>query len=375
MDRRIKTLVFSLVVFVTLSPLAFNVGAYAQIIENTSFLSLPELYERAKNSIVQIGVLAPTLNSTFDDMPFDAGFVYDKQGHIVTSLGAVPDEEDLVISFLNGTVFNATLIGSDYLSDLAVLSVHNITQERLIPLRLGNSTELEIGVRVAAIGNPFGISGVLTEGIVGRLEVVTPFEEEVVDDEETPSYVGIPSIVTDVPINPGSSGGPLLNLRGEVVGINNAVFSSTGEFAGLSFAVPSNAIKKIVPSLIAVGSYSHPWLGIEGRDITPQIAEAIGQKDTRGFLVERTVPGGPADIAGIRGNNTNVPVNVEGEEIETGGDILVAVDGQKVSTIGDIVAYLEREKEAGESVNLSVIGPDKQISDVKVELGTVPNLP
>lgn len=375
MDKRIKTLVFSLAVFVTLSPLVFNVGVYAQIIENISALSFPELYERTKNSVVQVGVLDPTFNSTFDDMPFDAGFVYDKQGHIVTSLGAVPNEEDLVVSFLNGTVYNATLIGSDYFSDLAVLSVHDIPQDKLIPLPLGNSTELEIGDQVAAIGNPFGISGVLTEGIIGRLEVVTPFEEEVVDDEETPSYVGIPSIVTDVPINPGNAGGPLLNLRGEVVGINNAVFSSTGEFAGISFAVPSNAIKKIVPSLIAVGSYSHPWLGIEGRDITPQIAEAIGQEDTRGFLVERTVPGGPADIAGIRGNSTNVTVNVEGEEIETGGDILVAIDGHVVSTIGDIVTYLEREKEAGESVNLSVLGPDKQFKDVKVELGTVPNSP
>ena len=249
--------------------------------------------------MVQIGVLEPTLNSTFEDMPFDAGFVYNKEGHIVTSSGAVPTEEDLVISFLDGTVYNATLVGSDYFSDLAVLSVDNITQEKLIPLPLGNSSELEVGEQVAAIGNPFGISGVLTEGAIGRLEVGIPFEEE---DEQIPSYLGTPSILTDVPINPGNAGGPLFNVRGEVVGINNAVYSSTGEFAGISFAVPSNAIKKIVPSLIAAGSYAHPWLGIEGRDITPQIAKSMGQSDITGFLVEDTVPGGPADIAGIRGD-------------------------------------------------------------------------
>lgn len=372
MEQRIKTLFFSLGVFVILFPLMFNLRVYAQSSENASVLSLPELYERAKNSVIQIGVLDPTLNSTFDDMPFDAGFVYDKEGHIVTSLGAVPDEEDLVVSFLNGTVYNATLIGSDYFSDLAVLSVDNIPHDKLIPLPLGNSSELEVGEQVAAIGNPFGISGVLTEGAIGRLEVIIPFEEGA-EDERIPSYLGIPSILTDVPINPGNSGGPLLNVRGEVVGINNAVYSSTGEFAGISFAVPSNAIKKIVPSLIAVGSYSHPWLGIEGRDITPQIAEAMGQSDTSGFLVENTVPGGPAAIAGIRGDSSNATVNIEGEEIGIGGDIVVAIDGHGVRTIGDIVTYLEREKEAGESVNLSVLGPDKQIREVKVELGAVPN--
>ena len=376
MEERISVFVFLVAaVFMILSPLVFNVRVDAQRSENTSVLSLPELYKRAENSVVQIGVLEPTLNSTFDDLPFDSGFVYDKEGHIVTSLGAVPDEEDLVISFLNGTVYNATLIGSDYLSDLAVLSIHDIPQGKLNPLPLGNSSELEVGEQVVAIGNPFGISGVLTEGAIGRLEVNMPFEQEgEVDGEQISPYLGIPSILTDVPINPGNSGGPLLNVKGEVVGINNAVYSSTGEFAGISFAVPSNAIKKIVPSLIAVGSYSHPWLGIEGRDITPQIAEAMGQNDTSGFLVEDTAPGGPAEIAGIRGHGTNAAVNVEGEEIGISGDIIVAIDGQEVRSIGDIVTYLQREKEAGEFVSLSVLGPDEQIREVHVELGQIPDI-
>jgi S1-C subfamily serine protease len=370
MERRIEILFFIFASFVIPCLLLFNVCASAQSTANKSIWSLPELYEKAKNSVVQIEVLEPTLNSTFEDMQFDAGFVYDKEGHIVTSSGAVPTEEDLVVSFLDGTVYNATLVGSDYFSDLAVLSIENITQEKLIPLPLGNSSELKVGEQVAAIGNPFGISGVLTEGAIGRLEVGIPFEEE---DEQTPSYLGTPSILTDVPINPGNAGGPLFNVRGEVVGINNAVYSSTGEFAGISFAVPSNAIKKIVPFLIAGGSYAHPWLGIEGRDITPQIAEAMGQSDTRGFLVEDTVLGGPADIAGIRGDSTNTTVNIEGEEIGIGGDIIVAIDGKEVRYLQDIVTYLESEKEVGESVSLSVHGLDSPIREVKVELGTIPN--
>jgi S1-C subfamily serine protease len=371
MNQRIKTLFFSLGILVILFPIVLNARVYAQSSENASVLSLPELYERGKNSVVQVGVLNPTLNSTLDDMPFDAGFVYDKEGHIVTSSGAVPNEEDLIVSFLDGTVYNATLIGSDYFSDLAVLSVHDISQDKLIPLPLGNSSELDVGEQVAAIGNPFGISGVLTEGAIGRLEVGIPFEE---DDEQTPSYLGIPSILTDVPINPGNAGGPLFNIRGEVVGINNAVYSSTGEFAGISFAVPSNAIKKIVPSLIVEGFYSHPWLGIEGRDITPQIAQAMGQSDISGFLVENTVPGGPAATAGIRGDGTNTTVIVEGEEIGIGGDIIVGIDGHTVRTIGDIVTYLEREKEAGESVGLSVLGPDRLNREVEVDLGQIPDI-
>jgi S1-C subfamily serine protease len=371
MERRIEILFFIFASFVIPCLLLFNVCASAQSTANKSIWSLPELYEKAKNSVVQIEVLEPTLNSTFEDMQFDAGFVYDKEGHIVTSSGAVPNEEDLIVSFLDGTVYNATLIGSDYFSDLAVLSIHDISQDKLIPLPLGNSSELDVGEQVAAIGNPFGISGVLTEGAIGRLEVGIPFEE---DDEQTPSYLGIPSILTDVPINPGNAGGPLFNVRGEVVGINNAVYSSTGEFAGISFAVPSNAIKKIVPSLIAVGFYSHPWIGIEGRDITPQIAEAMGQSDTSGFLVENTVPGGPAATAGIRGDGTNTTVIVEGEEIGIGGDIIVGIDGHTVRTIGDIVTYLEREKEAGESVGLSVLGPDRLNREVEVDLGQIPDI-
>jgi S1-C subfamily serine protease len=330
----------------------------SQILEDSiSTLTLPQVFSRSANSVVQ--VLNPTLNATIEDMSSAAGFVYDREGHIVTALSAVPDGADLLITFMDGSTYNATLIGSDPFSDVAVLSTDSIPEGKLVPLSLGNSTELQIGEQVAAIGNPFGLSGVLTEGVVGKLGAIIPSveeEEEAVDEDaevDTPSFSIPDIIVTDVPLNPGNAGGPLLNTKGEVVGINVAVFSTTGDFAGISFSVPSDSLKKIVPSLIINGSYAHPWLGISGMDITPQIAEVLNLEMPMGFLITDLAKGGPADKADIRGGD--MIENISGREVALGGDIVVAIDNKTVRKIDDILNYIEREKDVGDMVSLTIL--------------------
>jgi S1-C subfamily serine protease len=349
--------------------LLINQGQSQILEDNNNTLTLPQVFSRSANSVVQ--VLNPTLNATEDDMSVAAGFIYDREGHIVTTLSAVSDGGDLLITFLDGSTYNATLIGSDPFSDLAVLSADSIPEDKLVPLSLGNSTELQIGEQVAAIGNPFGLSGVLTEGVIGKLGAIIPSveeEEEAVDEDtdvDTPSFSIPDIIVTDVPINPGNSGGPLLNTKGEVVGINAAVFSTTGDFAGISFSVPSDALKKIVPSLIINGSYAHPWLGISGMDITPQIAEVLDLEMPTGFLITDLAEGGPADKADIRGGD--MIENISGREVALGGDIVVAIDNKTVRKIDDILTHLEREKDVGDMVNLTILR-EGQNMDVNVIL-------
>jgi serine protease Do len=207
---------------------------------------------------------------------------------------------------------------------------------------------LRVGEQAITIASPFGISGLLTEGVISGLGVVLPSElEEQVDEEPAPSFSIPDIIVTDIPTNPGSAGGPLLNIKGEVIGINNAIYSSTGEFAGISFALASNTIRKVVPSLIATGSYTHPYIGIIGIDITPEIAEA------RGFLVTDATAEGPAAKAGIQGSD--LLTDIDGREIELGGDVILEIDNKTVSKIDDILTHLEREKQPGDNVKLTVL--------------------
>jgi S1-C subfamily serine protease len=264
-----------------------------------------------------------------------------------------------------------------------------------------------VGQQVVAIGNPFGLSGSMTEGIVsglGRLipsseeEQLPPFpdgiplpppqdpqqppldevppslppgspDDELMEAQRRGSF-SIPDIIqTDAPINPGNSGGPLLDLRGEVIGMNTAIFSSTGESAGVGFAIPSNTLTKVVPALISSGVYQHPWLGISGTDVTPDIAEALGLSEAKGFLVTDITSESPADKAGIRGGYKID--NINGREIALGGDIIVAIDNRTVTTLENILTYLSDEKQAGETAQLNIL-TDGRSSQVSVTLGEMP---
>ena len=306
----------------------------------TKNMSLTEIFEKSEPGVVSVNVQR---FDTIDRSGVGSGFVFDKRGHIITNAHVVVNAQKIVVTFLDGRSYNAEIVGLDNYTDIGVIKV-NADRDTLKPLLLGDSSNLKVGEPVAAIGNPFGLSGSMTSGIVSQLGRLLPSD----------LGFSIPDIVqTDAAINPGNSGGPLLNMRGEIVGINTAIQSVTGEFTGVGFAVPSQTIAKIVPSLIADGKYEHPWIGISGRDIDPDIANVLNLDDTVGFLVIQVVDDSPASKAGLRGSN-NV-VEFEGVEYAVGGDIILSVDGQDVRKIDDILIYLQRAKSVGDEMILDVL--------------------
>ena len=327
-------------------------------IENTINQTNPlsELFKNVEKSVVQISSEDETTDLLGSRL--GSGFVYDTNGHIITNNHVTSGAKDLHITFSDGTIYTGKVIGSDPHSDLAVVLLNDVPKEKLFPLTLGNSSALIVGESVAALGNPFGLSGSLTEGIVsglGRLLPSSPPSPENIfgNDERIVSF-SIPDIIqTDAAINPGNSGGPLLNVNGEVIGINSAIFSNTGVYAGVGFAIPSNTLKKVIPELIEKGSYKHPWIGITGIDVTPDIAEKMNLTEARGFLVIDVNANGPADKAGIRGGDKIDMIN--GREVELGGDIILAIDGKPVRKIADVLSHLEREKSVGDKVSLKII--------------------
>ena len=364
---------------------------------------LTQLFSKVQNSVVQVTTSNKDSLNAFKS-GLGSGFVYDKDGHIITNYhvislpgSSVPsaNDENITVTFSDGVSYDARLVGSDPFSDIAVLQVQNMSSPtNLKPLPLANSLDLKIGQPVAAIGNPFGLSGSMTEGIVSGLGRLIPSSENVPSMpneepsplippspdqdqdlippsiEQTGSF-SIPDIIqTDAPINPGNSGGPLLNLKGEVVGMSTAIFSSTGEFAGIGFAIPSNTIIKVVPSLISSGSYVHPWIGIAGTDVTPDIAHALGLKEARGFLVTDVTANSPADKSGIKGGYKISSIN--GRQIPLGGDVVLAIDNKTIRKVDDILTYLEREKKVGDAINLSIFRDGKQ-QEINLTLAARPS--
>ncbi len=326
-------------------------------------LTLPELFQRVENSVVQITVRAGD-QSFLGDERLGSGFVYDSNGNIITNNHVVEGADDISVTFLDGSAYDASIVGTDPYTDLAVIKA-DVPSEQLAPLPLGDSSKLQVGEQVAAIGNPFGLSGSMTTGIISQLGRLLPLAE-------VEGGFSIPDVIqTDAAINPGNSGGPLLDIRGEVVGVNSAITSGTGEFAGVGFAVPSNTVKKIVPVLISDGRYRHAWLGVSGTDLTPEIAEALNLKDTKGFLVIDIVADSPADKAGIRGGAKQV--TVDGRQIRLGGDVITTIDDNPVRKIDDILIYIQREKSVGDEMVLSVIR-DGQAMELTITLAERPNL-
>ncbi|HXG05991.1 MAG TPA: trypsin-like peptidase domain-containing protein [Nitrososphaera sp.] len=339
---------------------AFQIGQISTVEASDRELTLPELFARAEKSVVQI---TDSRETDLFSSRLGSGFVYDTNGHIITNYHVVNGGGRLDVTFLDGTVYRASLIGSDPYTDLAVLYVEDVPQEKLNPLPLGDSSAVRVGEQVAAIGNPFGLSGSMSSGIISGVGRLIPAQEA--------GDFSIPDVIqTDAPINPGNSGGPLLNMRGEVIGINSAIFSRTGEFAGVGFAIPSNTIAKVVPSLITTGSFQHPWLGVAGRDMTPGIAERLGLEEPRGFLVMEVVPGSPAEQAGIRAGTQDA--TVDGILVRLGGDVIIGIDNQTVRKIDDILVYLQREKSVGDELLLTILR-DGQEMQITTTLGARPS--
>ncbi len=344
----------------SLSEDAFRIGQVSTVQASTSDLTLPELFTRVEKSVVQI-------TDSDETSPLDSrlgsGFVYDDNGHIITNHHVVNGGGRIDVTFLDGTVYRATLMGSDPYTDLAVLYVKDVPQEKLVPLPLADSTTVRVGEQVAAIGNPFGLSGSMTAGIISGVGRLIP--------NDLAGQFSIPDIIqTDAPVNPGNSGGPLLNMRGEVIGINSAIYSTTGQSAGVGFAIPSNTMTKVIPSLVTNGSFQHPWLGVSGTDMTPGIAAALGLNEPRGLLVVDVVDGSPAAQAGIRGGDD--PRSIDGRDINLGGDVITAIDDKTVRKIDDILVYLEREKTADDNLKMTILR-DGQLQDINIALAARPN--
>jgi S1-C subfamily serine protease len=335
---------------------------------NSTELKIQDLFSQTSKSVVQITVIDPLSNA---QQALGSGFLYDKDGHIITNNHVVAFNEgnnNYLVTFSNGNSYQAKLIGHDPYSDLAVLKLSDPIDIVLSPIPLGNSSSLRVGDTVAAIGNPFGLSGSLTVGIVSGLGRLLPSTEGSTSPfSQFAMNFNIPDIIqTDAAINPGNSGGPLLNLKGEVIGINSAIFSNTGVNAGIGFAVPSNTVKKVVQSIISSGKYLHPYLGVVGMDITPQLAKIFGLKESKGFLITDITPGSPAAKSGKLQKGTTT-YNQRGEIIDSDGDIIVAIDDKEVRKIDDILTYLEREKEVGDTVTLKILRNDK-LENVEIVL-------
>ncbi|MFL6524417.1 MAG: S1C family serine protease [Nitrososphaera sp.] len=348
-----------------------NVTTNAVQITRNNSLTLEDLFKGTQPSVVQVSGTA-TNNNMVSGVTLGSGFIYDNSGHVVTNYHVVAGVNDISVTFVDGTVYRASVVGTDQYSDLAVLHVEeDVPTDKLKPLPLGNSSSLRVGQEVVAIGNPFGLSGSMTEGIVSGLNRLIPVYQDPLSNVAAPAF-SIPDVIqTDAAINPGNSGGPLLDMEGEVIGINSAIFSTTGGFAGIGFAIPSNTIAQVVPSLITTGSYQHPWLGVSGIDMTPEIAEAIGLGEPRGFLVIEAAPGGPADSAGIQGGDT--PAQLDGREIALGGDVILAINDKDIRKIDDVLGYLQQATKVGETVVLTV-WRDGQINQIDVTLGPRPSL-
>ena len=321
-------------------------------------LTLIEIFENSEAGVVRVNVQRAEDDITPTGV--GSGFVFDKKGHIITNAHVVEGATKVVITFLDGRSYNADIVGIDNFTDIAVIKV-NADLALLHPLSLGDSSNLKVGEPIAAIGNPFGLSGSMTSGIVSQLGRLLPSGQ---------GY-SIPDVIqTDAAINPGNSGGPLLNMRGEIVGINTAIQSATGEFTGVGFAVPSQTLAKIVPRLIQDGEYKHPWIGISGRDIDPDLANVLNLNDAVGFLVVTVVPDSPASKAGLHGSEKTV--EVDGIEYTIGGDIILSVDGVEVRKISDILIHLQRAKSVGDEMVLEILR-DGRTTNFTITLGERPN--
>jgi S1-C subfamily serine protease len=336
--------------------------------------ALVALYQNAIPGVVAIQV------TTAQGGALGSGFVYDTQGDIITNYHVVQGAQNnkVEVDFNSGYKTYGTVIGTDLDSDLAVVKV-NAPASELHPLTLGDSSQVKVGQTVVAIGNPFGFNGTMTVGIVSGLGRTLDSEHATPNNgSQTQTgaafYTAGDIIQTDAAINPGNSGGPLFNLNGEVIGVNRAIqttnFTSTGEpvNSGIGFAIASNILKRVVPTLISSGKYDYPYLGISSMSsLSLDEIQALGLTQDTGAYVTDVVPGGPADKAGIKAGTQ--PTSIQG--LNAGGDLIIAIDGHPVMQFDDLLAYLIENKSPGDTVTLTVLrGTQKQ--DITVTLGKRP---
>lgn len=297
-----------------------------------------------------------------------SGVIWDANGDIVTNNHVVDGASKIEVTFSDGTTLPATIVGQDPYSDLAVIKV-NASADLLKPITPVSSSQLKVGEIAIAIGNPYGFSDSMTVGTVSGLNRDIPNSEA--SQTTSGATYSIPDVIqTDAAINPGNSGGALVNDQGQLIGITYSLESASGSSSGIGFAIPSDIVMKVVPSLISNGKYSHPYLGISGTDITPDIAQAMNlPSNTHGALVEEITTGGPADKAGLKGSTTVVTIN--GVQGTVGGDIITAIEGHAINSMSDLISYLETSTQTGQTVTLTILR-NGQSQSLQVTLGTRP---
>lgn len=331
---------------------------------------LNQVYEQVSPSVVNINVRTNS-NAASGGVGEGSGFVWDKEGHIVTNNHVIQNAEAILVTFSNTTQLSAEVVGRDIDSDLAVIRVE-ADPELLHPVVAGDSLNLRVGQRVIAIGNPFGFDRTLTIGVVSALGRTIPGE---------PSASGrfsLPNLVqTDAAINPGNSGGPLLDVEGKVIGVNTLIFSNAARAnSGVGFAVPASKVKAVVPALISDGVYLTPYLGISSAlgdvILTPTLADVLNLKNIEnGVLVDTVVKGGPSDKAGVQGSQEEILVPSIGRPIKTGGDVITQIDNQLVQEFDNIINYLDT-RQVGDIVTLTIVR-DGETLQIPVTLGSRPN--
>jgi len=313
------------------------------------------IYRKNIPSVVNITSKAVTFDFFYGLVPQEgqgSGFVIDKEGHILTNYHVIADARQVEVTMHNRKKFRATVIGTDPTHDLAVIK---IDAPNLTPATLGDSKNLQVGQKVYAIGNPFGLAGTMTRGIVSSIRPVKEPNGATIDE----------AIQTDAAINPGNSGGPLMNWHGEVIGINTMILSSVGQNAGIGFAIPINTAKAVLNDLVTLGRVRRPALGVSTIPVGPELAQQMGLPVDFGLLIIKVLPGGAAERAGLRGGNEraylgNIPIML-------GGDLIVAIDGENVQDQQDLAQVMNAHR-AGDSVKVTVYR-GKQKLDVTVTLG------
>ena len=300
-----------------------------------------------------------------------SGFVLDTQGHIVTNNHVIEGADKIEITFSDGTIVPAKVVGADPDSDLAVLKV-DVAADKLRPVQFADSTQIKVGELAIAIGNPFGLEGTMTTGIISAVGRTMP-AGGLSQSSTGPTY-SIPDIIqTDASINPGNSGGVLVNDQGLVIGVTFAIESPTRSSAGIGFVIPSSIVVRVAPALIKNGSYQHTYLGITGGTLTPTLAQAMKLDSTqRGVLVSQVSSGTPASKAGLKGSSSET--TVDGQKVPIGGDVITAIDGQPVMKMDDVIAYLADSTTVGQKVTLTVLRDGKS-QDIAGHLGSPPGSP
>ena len=346
--------------------------------------SLTEIYDGVNPSVVSIRVvskldasqlqsnLLPGIPNNQQDIPQysqgqGSGFVWDLDGHIITNNHVIAGADKIEVTFFDGTIVTAELVGADVYSDLAVIKV-DVSKDFLQPVQMADSDLLKVGQLAIAIGNPFGLENTMTIGIISALGRTIPA------GQESPFGLNysIPDIIqTDAPINPGNSGGVLVDEKGMVTGVTAAIELPVRANAGIGFAIPANIVSRVVPVLIKEGKFEHPYLGISGTALTPDLAEAMDlAPEQRGVLVVEVTADGPADSGGLRGSDRQV--TIDGQDLRVGGDVITLFDGEPILDMDDLIAYLSSHTEVGQKITLTVLREGKAV-DLEVTLRARPS--